>query len=139
MWICIVHRRAVPISANAEEGRTTFSRKAGMDSKNPMKNATAPGRMYDVLMTCVENCSVHGAVNSHPQMSHRGTDGRRLQRYQASAASARDERTPSRTIGDSGIGSTLKGTPTRRPWSAPGISLFVQTTSAPKNGHRPVA
>ena len=88
MWICITHKSAAPISAKPAAGGTRPRRNSGAASKNPMKNATAAGSTYDGLMMWVENCSVHGIVNSQPQTSQRGTDGTRAQMYQACAASA---------------------------------------------------
>ena len=70
---------AAPIAANARRGDTTPIDRAGTASKKPMKKAIAAGRTYEGLMTCVENCSVQGAVSSHPQTSHRGSDGSRRQ------------------------------------------------------------
>src|SRR5205823_11202178 len=46
---------------------------------------------------------------------------------------------PSSTYDASGYGATRSGRPTSSGCSAPGISLFVQTTSGPKYGHSPVA
>ena len=83
-------------------------------------------------MMWVENSSVHGSVISQPQTSHAGNEGRRTVMYHANAASAAIEMRLSRTYGASGTGTMLRGTPTSRPCRAPGISLFVQTTSAPE-------
>ncbi len=90
-------------------------------------------------MSEVEKLIVHGTVISHPQTSHRGSAGRRRQMYHASSAIVPMEITPSRTNGASGYGAIVSGTDTSRPCSAPGIWLCVQTTSAPKYGHRPPA
>ena len=97
-----------------------------------MKNMQAAGSTYDGLLTWVENCSVHGTVRNHPQMSQRGTRGRCRHAYHASAPSAANDSRFSSTNGASGTGAIFSGTPTSSPCSAPGISLLVQTTSGPK-------
>ena len=139
MWSCMTEVSPAPIIRKAIAGRSQPIDQTGTASKKPMKNSTAPASTYDGLVMCVENCSVHGTVMNHPQTSHRGSDGRRRVMYHASMASAANDSRFSRTNGASGHGATRSGSPTSRPCSAPGISLFVQTTSAPKNGQWPVA
>ena len=106
--------------------------RAGTASKKPMKKMMAAGSTYEGLLTCVENCSVHGAVRNHPQTSQRGSDGSRRQTYHASAQSAANESRFRKTNGASGMGAILSGTPTSSGCSAPEIALCVQTTSGPK-------
>src|SRR5262245_10394326 len=104
-----------------------------------MKNTTAPASTYDGLMTWVENCSVQGTVMNHPQTSHAGSAVSRRVTYHANAARAANDRMFRSTNGASGHGAIRSGRPTSKPCRAPGISLLVQTTSAPKYGHWPVA
>src|SRR5262249_29307580 len=139
MWNCITHVTAAPMSACAA-GRGTRPRlKAGTLSKKPRKKMSDAARTYDVLSRWVEDSMVHGIVNSQPHRSHRGIPGRCSPTYHAKAQSAPNDSNASSTYGDSGYGAIRKGIPTRSPCSAPGISLFVHTTSGPKNGHSPVA
>ncbi len=88
---------------------------------------------------CAENSMVQGMVRNHPQISQRGACGSCAHAYQASAQIAANDSRFSRMNGDSGIASTRSGRPTSSACSAPGISLRVQTTSGPKNGHAAVA
>ena len=90
-------------------------------------------------MMCVENSRVHGSVISHAHISHLGSWGRRAVMYQANAASAAIDRRLRKTKGASGSGTMRSGTPTSSACRAPGISLFVHTTSGPKYGQTPVA
>src|SRR5262249_13450492 len=138
MWICISHVSAAPIIACANDGGMRPRLSAGTLSKNPRKKTSDAGRMYDVLIKCPENSIVHGIVSSHPHISHRGASGRCSPAYHANAHSAANDKSASSTYGDSGYGAIRKGRPTSNPCSAPGISLFVHTTSGPKNGHCPV-
>ena len=92
-----------------------------------------------MLIKWSENCIVHGIVKSHPQINQRGAAGRWAPTYHAKTQSAANDTDASATYGDSGYGAARSGRPTRRPCSAPGISLFVHTTSGPKYGHSPVA
>ena len=135
----MIHVMAAPIARNAARGVKTPIDRAGTASKKPMKNRMAAGSTYEGLLTCVENCSVHGAVRNHPQTSQRGSDGSRRQTYHASAQSEANESTFRKTNGASGMGAILSGTPTSSGCSAPEIALCVQTTSGPKYGHSPVA
>src|SRR6185295_13875907 len=130
---------AAPINACASDGESLRRVKAGTVSKKPRKNTIAAGSTYEGLVTCVENCSVHGTVRNHPQISQRGARGSCSQVYQASAESAANDSRLSSTNGASGTGARAKGRPTSSACSAPGISLWVQTTSGPKNGQCPVA
>ena len=72
MWICISHAIPNPMTAKAAGAGSSCSRRSGVASKKPRKNTIAGARMYDVLIMCVENCSVHGMVRNHPQISQRG-------------------------------------------------------------------
>jgi hypothetical protein len=135
----MIHVSAAPIIACATGAGMRRRLSAGTVSKKPMKNTAAAGSTYDGLITCVENCSVHGTVRNHPQINQCGACGRCSQAYHASAASATNDRTFSSTNGASGTGATESGTLMSRACSAPGITLLVHTTSGPKNGHSPVA
>src|SRR6516162_8401610 len=135
----MTHVTPAPIMKNAAAGLMTPIEKVGTASKKPMKNTIAPGRTYDGLMMCVENCSVHGIVRNQLHTSQRGSHGSRRVAYHASHASVANDNRFSRTNGDSGRGTSRSGPPTSRPCRAPGISLLVQTTSPPKNGQSPVA
>src|SRR6185503_11338565 len=139
MCTCMIQVTAAPIIACAIGGGTIRRLSAGTVSKKPMKNSTAAGRAYDGLLTWVENCSVHGTVRNQPQTSQRGARGRWRPAYHASAHNAANDSRFSSTNGDSGTGAMRSGTPTSSGCSAPGISLFVQTTSGPKYGQWPVA
>src|SRR5678815_2394279 len=119
----MTHVTAAPMNACATGGESRRRLKAGTVSKNPRKNTTAAGSTYEGLLTWVENCSVHGTVRNHPQISQRGTRGRWRQAYHASAPSAANDSRLSSTNGDSGNGAIFSGTPTSSPCNAPGISL----------------
>src|SRR5690348_9888122 len=121
-----------PISPKASGIGTLPPRSAGTLSKKPMKKAIAGARTYEGLMMCVENSIVQGSVISQPHTSHLGSCGSRAETYQANTASAAIDMTLRRTYGASGTGQTLNGIPTSKPCNAPGISLLVHTTSAPK-------
>src|SRR5215217_2209202 len=116
------------MTAKAAAGGRRRRLMRGVASKKPRKKRMDGARMYDVLMTCAENCSVHGAVRNHPQISQGGADGSCWQTYHASAQTAPNDKRLSSTNGASGIGITVSGRPTSRACSAPGISLRVQTT-----------
>ncbi len=139
MWTCSTHGIAAPIITNATAGETIPRLKTGTASKKPTKNTSAGASTYEGLMTCVENSSVHGNVINQPHTSHFGSEGRRRVRYHANPASAAIEMMLRNTNDDSGTPTIFMGRPTRSDWSAPGISLFVQTTSGPKYGQAPVA
>ncbi len=79
MWTCMIQVSAAPIARNAVRGESTPIDNAGTASKKPTKKRIAAGSTYEGLLTCVENWSVQGAVSSHPQTSHRGSDGSRRQ------------------------------------------------------------
>src|SRR5438128_445740 len=132
MWICSIQATPKPINENDTGNAISPALVAGNASRNPTKNTAAPGRMYDVLIMCAENWSVHGTIMIQPQTSQRGNEGRRLQTDHASTASAPNEHRLRRTIGDSGTGNTFKGTLMSNACRAPGISLSVHTTSGPK-------
>src|SRR5262245_61758907 len=127
------------MKTNASHTGMVPIRKTGTASKNPRKKISAGASRYDGLMTCVENSSVHGTVISQPQTSHSGNVGSLLVMYQANRPRVATDSRFNRTNGASGIATILKGNPTRRGWRAPGISLLVHTTSAPKYGLSPVA
>ena len=139
MWICISQAAANPIAAKARGADRRRRLKVGTASKKPRKKTIAGARMYDVLMMCVENCSVHGIVRNQPQINHRGTAGSCRHAYHASAAIAANDSRFSSTKGASGIARMRSGRPTSMACSAPGISLRVQTTSGPKKGQADVA
>src|SRR5262245_27744194 len=127
------------MKTNASHSGIFPIRKTGTASKNPRKKIKAGASRYDGLMMCVENSSVHGTVINQPQTSHSGSCGRRLVMYQAKRPSVATDSRFSSTNGASGAATIFKGNPTSRGCSAPGISLFVHTTSAPKYGQSPVA
>src|SRR6266404_161404 len=120
------------MNENAVGSATSPARVHGKASRKPRKNTTEPGRMYDVLIMCVEKWTVHGTVMIQPHTSQRGREGRRLQTYQARPLSAPKESRLRKTIGDSGMGSIFRGTLISSACRAPGISLRVHTTSGPK-------
>src|SRR5262249_35143470 len=132
MWSCTTQASPAPIMAKASGTGILPTRNAGTLSKKPMKKAIAGASRYEGLTMCVEKSIVHGRVISQPHTSHLGSCGSRAETYQANTASAAIDTRLSSKYGASGTGQTLNGIPTSNACNAPGISLLVQTTSAPK-------
>ena len=95
--------------------------------------------IFPLALAMLVLSKIHGIVKNQPQISQRGIDGTRRDTNKASAASDAADSRFSSTNGDSGTGTSFSGAPTSHGCSAPGISLFVHTTSGPKYGHCPVA
>src|SRR5689334_1869745 len=128
----MIHAVAAPIRPKATGNGIFPRRKTGTASKKPMKKAIDGARTYEGLIRWVESSKVQGSIISQPQTSQVGSAGRRALIYQANAAMPAIDNTLRNTYGASGMGATRNGTPTRSACSAPGISLSVHTTSAPK-------